>query len=75
VGQIRRLDLGTGAARSEPDVGDHHHLVCARCGKVRDVHADHPRPELPADRRQGLEGADADVVLSGRCEARAGAAR
>src|SRR3954468_24953902 len=38
MGEIQALDLGTGAARFDPNVDAHHHLVCTSCGKVRDVY-------------------------------------
>ncbi|MCL2585161.1 MAG: transcriptional repressor [Streptosporangiales bacterium] len=38
AGLLRKIDLGTGAARYETRVGDnHHHLACRRCGSVADV--------------------------------------
>jgi Fe2+ or Zn2+ uptake regulation protein len=38
LGEVRLLDVGTGSVRVDPNVEHpHHHLVCARCGAVRDV--------------------------------------
>src|SRR5436190_14793305 len=38
LGEVRVLDLGTGSVRVDPNVnGEHHHLVCTQCGRVRDV--------------------------------------
>lgn len=38
LGALHVLDLGTGSLRVDPNVEDaHHHLVCTRCGRVRDV--------------------------------------
>src|SRR5437868_6461595 len=39
MGEIHALELGTGAARFDPNVDAHHHLVCTSCGKVRDLYA------------------------------------
>ena len=39
MGEIRQVDLG-GAARFEPNVDDHHHLVCLGCGDIADVAVD-----------------------------------
>ena len=48
LGQITSLDLGTGAARFDPNIeAAHHHVVCRGCGKVRDVDADFPNLEVP----------------------------
>ena len=68
LGEIAALDLGTGAARFDPNVeGDHHHLVCERCGKVRDLRADLGPLELkPAD-RQGFTVGRTDIVFRGVC--------
>src|SRR5579859_3166345 len=41
MGEVQHLDLGTGASRFDPNVDVHHHLVCAHCGKVRDLYADY----------------------------------
>ena len=35
MGEINAVDLGTGSGRFEPNVADHHHLVCDVCGAVR----------------------------------------
>ena len=38
MGALNPLDLGTGASRFDPNVGDHYHLVRLDCAAVRDVH-------------------------------------
>ena len=38
MGELQSIDVGNGAIRFDPNVGDHHHVVCDKCGKVRDVH-------------------------------------
>ena len=41
MGEVALLDLGTGSVRVDPNVEHpHHHLVCTRCEKVRDVVVD-----------------------------------
>src|SRR5580693_1785032 len=48
MGEITALDLGTGAARFDPNTeSSHHHVVCRSCGKVRDVEADFPELRVP----------------------------
>jgi len=43
MGEVVLLDLGTGSYRVDPNVEDeHHHLICTRCGKVRDVPSTFP---------------------------------
>src|SRR5262245_55173095 len=37
AGLCAALSLAPGPARFDPNMGDHHHAVCDRCGQVRDV--------------------------------------
>ena len=68
LGEIAALDLGTGTTRFDPNVeGRHHHLVCRRCGKVRDLHADFSSLTVPPGAEEGFEVGDAEVVFRGRC--------
>ena len=39
------LSLAPGAARFDPNMGQHHHAVCDRCGLVRDVVTKHAAKE------------------------------
>ena len=38
MGELRQLSLGAGSSRFDPNVDDHHHVVCGSCGEVRDVY-------------------------------------
>lgn len=67
MGEIQQLDLGTGSTRFDPNVDSHHHLVCTRCGKVRDLYADYSAIEVPRDARQGFAVGGAEVVFRGLC--------
>jgi Fur family transcriptional regulator, peroxide stress response regulator len=69
MGELHSLDLGTGAARFDPNVDAHHHLVCTSCGKVRDLHVDFPTVRVPAGAEQGFSVDSAEVVFRGRCDA------
>jgi Fe2+ or Zn2+ uptake regulation protein len=64
MGEINALDLGLGAARFDPNVDAHHHLVCDTCGKVRDVYVE--PVALPS--ASGFTVERAEVVFRGRCE-------
>src|SRR5580700_8909918 len=56
LGEISLLDLGTGAARFDPNVEEaHHHLVCRSCGKVRDLKVDFPALTVPSGATQGYK--------------------
>ena len=68
MGEIQQLDLGTGSTRFDPNIDAHHHLVCTRCGKVRDLYADFGNLRVPARRRQGFTIGTAEVVFRGLCE-------
>jgi Fe2+ or Zn2+ uptake regulation protein len=72
MGEIQQLDLGTGSSRFDPNVEPHHHLVCTRCGKVRDLYADFDGLEVPRRQRQGFTVGTAEVVFRGLCDACAG---
>jgi len=68
LGEIVPLDVGTGMTRFDPNVDDpHHHLVCRRCGKVRDLVADFPELRIPAGADLGFEVGSAEIVFRGLC--------
>jgi Fur family peroxide stress response transcriptional regulator len=68
MGELQQLDLGTGSTRFDPNVDVHHHMVCTRCGKVRDLYADYSSISVPADARDGFQVGAAEVVFRGVCE-------
>ena len=68
LGEVALLDVGTGATRVDPNIHEgHHHLVCERCGKVRDLTLEFAGLEVPADARQGFAVRRAEIVFRGRC--------
>jgi Fe2+ or Zn2+ uptake regulation protein len=67
MGELLQLDLGTGSSRFDPNTDGHHHLVCTRCGKVRDVYAA-ARVRVPDDQLDGFTVDSTEVVLRGLCE-------
>ncbi|HET9732787.1 MAG TPA: transcriptional repressor [Acidimicrobiales bacterium] len=68
MGEVQAVEVGTGAARFDPDCDPHHHLVCARCGAVRDLFADFDHVVVPVGMEQGFEVGRAEVVFRGLCE-------
>jgi Fur family transcriptional regulator, stress-responsive regulator len=75
LGQVGLLDLGTGATRVDPDRDrPHHHLICERCGKVRDVVVDLQALAIPEVDRGGFVIGATEIVFRGRCDACAEAA-
>lgn len=67
VRAVRPLDLGTGSARFCTNVHDHHHLVCDRCGRVKDVSLPLPPVEIPPGQRAGFVVKEQSLVLRGLC--------
>jgi Fe2+ or Zn2+ uptake regulation protein len=67
MGEIQALDLGTGSARFDPNVGHHHHLVCDRCGRTQDVHIDVSGLKLRRRQKQDFAVTSAEVVFRGVC--------
>ncbi len=68
LGEVRLLDLGTGAVRVDPNVeDDHHHLVCTECGAVRDVQPDVVTALARRDRRD-FTVTSVEVIFRGHCD-------
>jgi len=68
MGELVPLDLGTGATRFDPTLEAHHHLVCDRCGRIHDVHADVGAVALPAGTSPGFTVTATEIVFRGLCE-------
>lgn len=68
MGEIQQLDVGTGSSRFDPNTDSHHHLVCERCGKVRDLYAEFPGLQVPRGRAQGFAVQTVEVVFRGVCD-------
>jgi Fur family transcriptional regulator, stress-responsive regulator len=70
LGEVELLDLGTGSIRVDPNVDrSHHHLVCSRCGSVRDLLLDVADLRVPARYRRDFTVESVEVVFRGVCEA------
>ena len=68
LGEVRVLDLGTGSVRVDPNVdGDHHHLVCTKCGRVQDVPLTRESMRLPSNLRRDFTVEAVEVIYRGRC--------
>lgn len=64
---VRPLDLGTGSTRFCTNVRNHHHLVCERCGRVKDVFMELAPLEIPEAQRGGFLVREQAVVFRGLC--------
>src|SRR3546814_11861185 len=66
MGELVQLDLGTGSFRFDPNVSDHHHLVCDACARVQGIPLALPPFELDPDAAAGFRAAAHQTVLRAR---------
>ena len=66
MGELRLIDVGTGATRFDPNTDDHHHVVCSSCGEVRDVYVA-GSDRLKVDGLDGFRIEEASILISGTC--------
>lgn len=70
VGVIHRLSHPGTAARFDPKVHQHHHLVCLQCGQIRDVEDGAlDALKLPAINAAGYEISEFHIHFRGTCPA------
>jgi Fe2+ or Zn2+ uptake regulation protein len=67
MGEIQSIDVGTGSTRFDPNVDDHHHLVCVGCGTVRDVYVDASGYQVAPDAFEGFTVMAIEIVFRCRC--------
>jgi Fe2+ or Zn2+ uptake regulation protein len=72
MGDLQLVSVGSGPARFDPNVDDHHHAVCDRCGEVLDVYVTN-LSALEVDGLNGFRPDSARLVFSGTCQRCAGA--
>ena len=65
MGELRAVDVG-GAIRFDPNVTDHQHARCNRCGALGDVYL-HDLGHLQVEGLDGFRVEGAEVVLTGLC--------
>ena len=69
MGEVQLLDVGTGSIRVDPNVEHaHQHLVCTRCGTVRDVLLDIADLRVPSRYRRSFTVEAVEVVFRGVCD-------
>jgi Fe2+ or Zn2+ uptake regulation protein len=69
LGEVDVLDLGTGSLRVDPNVEHvHHHLVCALCGRVRDLPVEFDGLRVPGRYRQDFTIDTVQVIFRGHCD-------
>ncbi len=69
MGEVREIFLGAGPKRYDPNTTfSHQHLVCTRCGTMRDVVPDcEDALSLPSDQRHGFHITGVDIMFRGLC--------
>jgi Fe2+ or Zn2+ uptake regulation protein len=69
LGEVSILDLGLGSFRIDKNVtGEpHHHLVCRRCGDVRDLAVQFGGVGLAPSEAQGYVVGPPEIVFRGLC--------
>lgn len=65
-GELRLIDVGSGAARFDPNLDDHHHLVCQSCGDVRDVYVSGSE-QLDVNKLDGFSVDTTTILFHGLC--------
>ena len=67
MGEVQFINVGSGAIRFDPNVDDHHHVVCDECGEVRDVHVKGVA-KLRPNGADEFTISDVGVVFHGTCK-------
>jgi Fe2+ or Zn2+ uptake regulation protein len=67
LGQIQQIDVGTGSVRFDPDVHEHHHLVCTSCGRIENIEFDVGPLALSSAERHGFALGSTEVIFRGLC--------
>ncbi|MGW2817119.1 Fur family transcriptional regulator [Streptomyces sp. NPDC001415] len=69
LGEVMEVSTDGRAKRYDPNAHHpHQHLVCSKCGTIRDVHpTGDPLADLPADERFGFTLSRAEVTYRGLC--------
>ncbi|MFG2192960.1 Fur family transcriptional regulator [Streptomyces sp. NPDC048639] len=69
LGEVIEVSTDRRAMRYDPNAHHpHQHLVCAKCGTVRDVHpGGNPLADLPDNERFGFAVSDVEVTYRGVC--------
>ncbi|MBI4882662.1 MAG: transcriptional repressor [Actinobacteria bacterium] len=66
MGELQVLQSGNGATRFDPNVSEHHHALCDRCGELHDVYVE-AVDELHVRNLDGFVIDRAGIVFGGLC--------
>ena len=68
MGELQVLQSAGGSTRFDPNVSDHHHAQCDRCGELHDVYVD-DLSSLQVRNLNGFQAERARIVFGGLCAA------
>lgn len=66
-GMVAELRVDAKRRRYDPNTARHQHLICTRCGSVRDLHAQ-PEPVIESAELDGFHVSDVRVEIYGVCK-------
>ncbi len=66
MGELQSVNVGSGAARFDPNVDDHHHGVCDTCGAVIDLYVS-GSDDLIIDGDPRFTAHSTSIVFHGAC--------
>ena len=67
IGNVRELKIDPGKKRYDPDMSNHHHLICKKCKSILDVYKNF-EISLPDDLAGGFDILGNNIEFSGICE-------
>ena len=67
LGQIHQVDVETRSVHYDPDLHQHHHLVCRSCASIENVDLDVKGLALTAAEPHGFVVDQSEVILRGLC--------
>lgn len=70
MGELQSFDFGASSTQFDPNVDEHHHLVCAACGAVVDVYVSgvDQLATTPALPDAEFSVFSTDIVFRGHCK-------
>lgn len=67
-GEIICLESGGAQKRFDGNMMPHHHVRCSECGKIADVEATLPLPDIGKVQVKGFTLTNAEILFEGVCE-------
>ncbi|KPK02623.1 MAG: Fur family transcriptional regulator [Nitrospira bacterium SG8_35_4] len=67
IGNVQELKIDPSKKRYDPDMSNHHHLICKKCKSILDVYKDF-KISLPDDLAGGFDILGNNIEFYGICE-------